>query len=66
MIRRNLVTVMISKRDNWRWVMKALTVGLDVEYWPQERTKSGNWIIAATSSQRSNLDKLLERAAELT
>lgn len=56
--------VLIPKRDNWRWVIRELTAGLDVEYWPQRRTASGNTLVGISSYRKSDIDKVLERAVE--
>jgi hypothetical protein len=63
-IRSRSTTVMIPKRDNWRWVMRELTVGLNVTYDLLRRTASGNWIVSVTSAHPSDLDKVLDRATE--
>lgn len=61
-VRSRTTTVMIPKRDNWRWVMRELAVGLDVSYDLLTRTKSGNWVVSITSAHPSHLDKIHERA----
>lgn len=62
--RLQTATLMIPKRDNWRWVMRELATGLEVDYWLDSRTKSGNWLVGISSARASHLSEVQERAIE--